>query len=83
MLIDLSGILAREGEQKTFSISPEGEYFSCQLGDFAYAEKGPVTLTVTHTGKAGGDAGRGGKGFHLDSLCPLSGTCGGFFCHIH
>ena len=51
MLIDLSGILAREGEQKTFSISPEGEYFSCQLGDFAYAEKGPVTLTVTHTGK--------------------------------
>lgn len=51
MLIDLSGILAREGEQKTFSISPEGEYFSCQLGDFAYAEKGSVTLTVTHTGK--------------------------------
>ena len=40
MLIDLSGILAREGEQKTFSISPEGEYFSCQQGDFAYAEKG-------------------------------------------
>ncbi|HIS25299.1 MAG TPA: DUF177 domain-containing protein [Candidatus Pullilachnospira intestinigallinarum] len=49
MLIDLSGILAREGEQKTFSIYPEGDNFSCQLGSYAYAEKNPVELTITHT----------------------------------
>ncbi len=51
MLIDLSKVLSRQGEQQIASIRPEGEEFSCELGTFAYAERGPVELTIVHTGE--------------------------------
>lgn len=50
MLIDLSKILVHEGIQQKAEILPEGDKFSCKLGDFSYAEKFPVKLTIAHTG---------------------------------
>lgn len=50
MLIDLSKILVHEGIQQKVEILPEGDIFSCKLGDFSYAEKFPVELTIAHTG---------------------------------
>lgn len=49
MLIDLSKVLTHEGKQQHVEIEPAGEKFSCRLGTFAYAEKSPVSLTITHT----------------------------------
>lgn len=50
MLIDLSKILVHEGIQQKAEILPEGDKCSCKLGDFSYAEKFPVELTIAHTG---------------------------------
>lgn len=50
MLIDLSKVLAREGEQLTVTIRPEEENFSCGLGTFAFADKGSAELVILHKG---------------------------------
>lgn len=49
MLIDLSKVLTHEGKKLNIEIEPAGERFVCELGYFAYAEKSPVSLTITHT----------------------------------
>lgn len=49
MLIDLSKILTHEGMQQNVKMIPEGDKFSCKLGEFSYAEKFPVMLSIVHT----------------------------------
>ena len=49
MLIDLSKILTHEGMQQNVEMIPEGDKFSCKLGEFSYAEKFPVMLSIVHT----------------------------------
>lgn len=49
MLIDLSKILTHEGMQQNVEMIPEGDKFSCKLGEFSYAEKFPVMLAIVHT----------------------------------
>ena len=49
MLIDLSKILTHEGMQQNVEMIPEGDKFSCKLGEFSYAEKFPVVLSIVHT----------------------------------
>lgn len=49
MLIDLSKILTHEGIQQNVEMIPEGDKFSCKLGEFSYAEKFPVMLSIVHT----------------------------------
>lgn len=49
MLIDLSKVLTHEGKKLNIETEPAGEKFVCELGSFSYAEKIPVSLTVTHT----------------------------------
>lgn len=49
MLIDLSKILTHEGMQQNVEMIAEGDKFSCKLGEFSYAEKFPVMLSIVHT----------------------------------
>ena len=49
MLIDLSRVLTHEGKKLNIEIEPSGENYVCEMGGFAYAEKSPVSLTITHT----------------------------------
>lgn len=49
MLIDLSKILTHEGMQQNVEMIPEGDKFFCKLGEFSYAEKFPVMLSIVHT----------------------------------
>ena len=49
MLIDLSKILSCEGRKQHLEIELEGKEFSCDLGHFEYADRSPLSLTVTHT----------------------------------
>jgi uncharacterized protein len=48
MLIDLSRVLAHEGKQEHLEIMPEGQAFVCNLGEFSYVEKTPISLTIAH-----------------------------------
>lgn len=48
MLIDLSKILSFEGQEIKLEVEIEKDVFSCELGEFGYAEKSPVSLTVIH-----------------------------------
>ncbi len=48
MLIDLSKILSFEGQEMKLEVEIEKDVFSCELGEFDYAEKSPVSLTVVH-----------------------------------
>ena len=49
MLIDLSKVLTHEGKKQTVEVELPGDAFVSRLGSFPYAEKSPVTITVTHT----------------------------------
>ncbi|NCB91340.1 MAG: DUF177 domain-containing protein [Clostridia bacterium] len=48
MLIDLSRVLTHEGKQEHLEIMPEGQAFVCELGEFPYVEKTPVSLVIIH-----------------------------------
>ena len=48
MLIDLSRVLTHEGKKLNIEVEPVCESYVCEMGSFAYAEKSPVSLTITH-----------------------------------
>ena len=48
MLIDLSRVLTHEGKKLNIEVEPVGESYVCEMGSFVYAEKSPVSLTITH-----------------------------------
>ena len=51
MLIDLSEILSLEGKTQVVEAPVSMDSFQSKLGDFPVAEKEPLSLTITNTGK--------------------------------
>lgn len=51
MLIDLSEILSIEGKTQVVEAPVSMDSFQSKLGDFPVAEKEPLSLTITNTGK--------------------------------
>lgn len=51
MLIDLSEILSLEGKTQVVEAPVSMDSFQSKLGDFLVAEKEPLSLTITNTGK--------------------------------
>jgi len=51
MLIDLSEILSLEGKTQVVEAPVSMDSFQSELGDFPVAEKEPLSLTITNTGK--------------------------------
>ena len=51
MLIDLSEILSLEGKTQVVEAPVSMDSFQSRLGVFPVAEKEPLTVTITNTGK--------------------------------
>ena len=51
MLIDLSEILSLEGKTQVVEAPVSMDSFQSRLGTFPVAEKEPLTVTITNTGK--------------------------------
>ena len=55
MLIDLSRVLTHEGKKINLEVEPDqasgSKHYVCDLGKFKYADKSPISLTITHTEK--------------------------------